>query len=196
MTFQPVWVRDCSDDIDSSIVLDWEEENNMLALYTGCETDLQGYAYIRKLNAANGELLWEHSYPCLTDRDVSGGVLGTPIVGRGDISDLVIFWVGKLRGDLSGIALVAYDKETGDVVWERIMPYFGWSSPVGVYTEEGRGYILVCDAAGRVYLFRGSSGELLDTINIGGNVEASPAVYGNMVVVGTRSNSICGIRIS
>ena len=76
------------------------------------------------------------------------------------------------------------------------MPYYGWSSPVGVYTEDGRGYIVVCDAAGRMFFVRGATGELLDTIHLGDNVEASPAVYGNMIVVGTRGQRIFGIRIS
>ena len=196
MTFTPVWARDCTDDTDTAIVLDWEEETQTLALYTGCQTDYQGVSYLRKLNAENGDLLWEHSYPCLTDRAVSGGLLATPVIGRGDMSKLVVFWVGKVSGKGGGGALVAFDKVSGDIVWEKIMPSYGWSSPVGVYTEDGKGYIVVCDAAGRMYLIRGTSGETLDSIQLGSNVEASPAVYGNMIVVGTRGNAIFGIKMT
>ena len=196
MTFEPVWARDCTDDIDSSVVLDWEEDNQMLALYTGCETDYQGFAYIRKLNAENGELLWEHSYPCLRDTSVSGGVLGTPVAGRGDISGLVIFWVGKVTGMGGGGVLVAFDKISGDIVWETVLPSYGWSSPTNVYTGDGKGYIVVCDATGKMFLVRGTTGEVLDSMDLGGNVEASPAVYGSTIVVGTRGQRIYGIRVS
>ena len=196
MTYQPVWARDCTDDTDASIVLDWEEENMLLALYTGSQTDYQSNAYLRKLNAENGELLWEHSYPCLTDTSVSGGLLATPVTGKGDISDLVVFWVGKVTGRSGYGALVAFDKVSGEVVWENIMAAYGWSSPVALYTEDGRGYLIVCDAVGRMYLIRGRTGELLDTIHLGTNIEASPAAYGNFIVVGTRGQQIFGIRVS
>ena len=76
------------------------------------------------------------------------------------------------------------------------MPSYGWSSPVGVYNEDGKGYIVVCDAVGRMFLVRGTTGEILDSIHLGDNVEASPAVFGNMVVVGTRGCVIYGIRMS
>ena len=196
MTFSPVWARDCTDDTDAAIVLDWEEKTQTMALYTGCQTDYQGFAYIRKINAENGDLLWEYSYPCHTDLAVSGGVLGTPVAGRGDMSHLVVFWVGKVIGRGGGGALVAFDKVSGEVVWEKIMPNYGWSSPVGVYNEDGKGYLIVCDAVGMMYLIRGTTGEILDSISLGSNIEASPAVYGNTIVVGTRGNAIFGIKIS
>ena len=196
MTFEPIWARDCTDDTDASIVLDWEEETQTLALYTGCQTDYQKFAYIRKLNAANGELLWEYSYQCYTDTAVSGGVLATPVIGRGDMSNLVVFWVGKVIGMGGGGALVAFDKISGEVVWETILPNYGWSSPVGIYTEDGKGYIAVCDSVGKMFLVRGATGEVLDTITLNGNVEASPAVYGDTIIVGTRGQRIYGIRVS
>ena len=196
MTFTPVWARDCTDDTDVAVALDWEEETQTLALYTGCQTDYQRNAYFRKLNAENGELLWEHFYPCYTDTAVSGGVLATPVIGRGDMSRLVVFWVGKVIDMGGGGALVAIDKITGEIVWEKIMPSYGWSSPVGIYNEDGKGYIAVCDAAGRMHLIRGTTGETLDSISLGSNVEASPAVYGDTIIVGTRGCVIYGIKIS
>ncbi|MCL1835545.1 MAG: pyrrolo-quinoline quinone [Oscillospiraceae bacterium] len=199
MTFTPVWVRDCTDDTDASPVLDWEEENGLLALYTACGVEYQGaggLAYIRKLNAENGDLLWEHTYPCHLDIAVSGGVLATPVVGRGDMSHLVIFWVAKVRNMGGGGVLVAFDKYTGEIVWENVLPSYGWSSPVAVYTDAGTGYLVVCDASSTMFLVRGTTGEILDKFRTGSNAEASPAVYGNMVVVGTRGCIIFGVRIS
>ena len=201
MTFTPIWIRDCTDDTDSTIVLEWEEDTQMLALYTGSKVDTRGQgtsgtAYIRKLNAENGELLWEYSYPCYAEPGLAGGNLATPILGKENMSDLVVFWVGKLRGMNAGGALVALDKHSGEVIWEKLLPNYGWSSPIDIYTDDGRGYVVVCDSVGRMYLVRGSTGDILDTINLGSNVEASPAAFGNTIIVGTRGQRIYGIRVS
>ena len=199
MTLTPVWVRDCTDDTDASPVLDWEEENEMLALYTACGVEYQGaggLAYIRKLNAENGDLLWEYTYPCLLDIAVSGGVLATPVIGQGDMSNLAVFWVAKVRNMGGGGVLVAFDKYSGEVVWETVLPCYGWSSPAAVYTDSGTGYLVVCDADSAMFLIRGATGEVLDKFRTGNNTEASPAAYGNMVVVGTRGCVMFGVRIS
>ena len=47
-----------------------------------------------------------------------------------------------------------------------------------------------------MYLLDGLTGEVLDMINLGGNIEASPAVYEGRIVVGTRTNQIFGIKLS
>jgi hypothetical protein len=36
---------------------------------------------------------------------------------------------------------------------------------------------------------------VLFTLDLETNIEASPAAYGNMIVVGTRGERICGVRI-
>ncbi|SKC82258.1 hypothetical protein SAMN02194393_03734 [Maledivibacter halophilus] len=64
-----------------------------------------------------------------------------------------------------------------------------------MHIKEGEAYILQCDSAGKMYLIEGSSGEILDKISLGSNVEGSPAVYENMIVVGTRGQRIYGIKI-
>jgi len=198
ITMEPVWVFAAGDDTDASIVLDWEAEHERLALYTGTQVDLQGsggHAFIRKLDAANGQVLWEHAIPCHFNSSFNGGVLATPVVGQHDISELVIFWVAQVVGRGGGGALIAYDKESGEIVWERILPSFGWSSPNVVYTDDGRSYLIVGDSVGDLRLIRGTTGEVLYRISLGGNIEASPAVYGNYLVVGTRGQRIFGIEI-
>jgi len=199
-TLEPVWVFDAGDDTDASLVLDWEEDNQRLVLYTGTQVDLQGSggsAFIRKLNAANGEVLWEYSVRCYFNPNFNGGVTATPVVGKHDISDLVIFWVAQVIGRGGGGALIAFDRQSGEVVWERILPAFGWSSPVAVYTEDGQSFLIVSDSVGDVRLIRGATGEVLYRISLagGGNIEASPAVFGNFIVVGTRGQRIFGIEI-
>ncbi|MCL2409236.1 MAG: PQQ-binding-like beta-propeller repeat protein [Oscillospiraceae bacterium] len=198
-TLEPVWVFNAGDDTDATIVLEWSEETQQLYLYTATQVDLQGpggRAFIRKLNASNGQVIWEYSYPCLHNPRVNGGVTATPVLGQHDISDLVIFWVAMITGRGGGGALTAFDRQTGEIVWENIMPHFGWSSPVAVYTDDGTSYIIVSDSTGNMFLLRGTTGEILYRINLGANVEASPAVWGNMIVVGTRGERIFGIEIS
>ena len=42
----------------------------------------------------------------------------------------------------------------------------------------------------------GLSGELLDSMQLGGLIEASPAVFQSTVVIGTRVMSIWGVRLN
>jgi hypothetical protein len=53
-----------------------------------------------------------------------------------------------------------------------------------------------CDSAGRVFLFDAKNGEVLDTITLNGNVEGSPVIFNDMVVVGTRGMRIYGIKLT
>ena len=46
-----------------------------------------------------------------------------------------------------------------------------------------------------MFLIEGTTGKVLDTLDLETNIEASPAAYGNMVVVGTRGERICGVRV-
>ena len=116
------------------------------------------------------------------------------MLGRGDISDLVIFPIARTPS-VKGGKLVAMSKKDGSEKWVLRQKHYAWSSPVAVYDEEGHAYIIQCDSAGDMTLIKGSTGEILDCVNLGANIEASPAVYGDMVVVGTRGQKICGVRI-
>ena len=89
---------------------------------------------------------------------------------------------------------MAIDTETGEIAWEKEMDNYAWSSPVAVYGEDGKARIITCDSVGNMMMLD-SKGELLTTINLGSNIEASPAVFNDMLVVGTRGCAICGIKI-
>lgn len=194
-TLKPVWVRDVTDDTDSTTAL--EEENNGVSLYTACEIDHHGdngASFIRKLNALSGELLWEKKVKAKYDAKTNGGALASPVVGQNDIENLVIYNIAK-TGKGNASTLFALDKETGEEVWTVQMKNYCWSSPVAVYTQEGKSYIVQCDSAGYMFLFEGTTGKQLDRIALGANIEASPAIYENMIVVGTRGQQIYGIKI-
>jgi len=66
---------------------------------------------------------------------------------------------------------------------------------VAVYTDTGKAYIVICDSVGRVRLVD-AKGNILDTLEFGSNIEASPALFNNTLVVGTRGQQIYGIKIS
>ena len=115
------------------------------------------------------------------------------------MAGLIIFNVtAEVKGSSTTSRLVALDKETGKLVWDYDMDISGWSpsSPVPVYTEDGKGYIVQCDRAGDVALIDGATGEAADVLNVGDNFEATPAIYGNMIVIGSKLHHIFFIEIS
>ena len=195
-TLKTVWIRDVIDDTDSTTAL--EEDENGVYLYTANEVDHHkeaGASYIKKLDAFTGELLWEKKIPCFYDSHTNGGALASPVLGKHDISDVVIYNIAKTNSKTSGSALIALDRKTGREKWRADMKFYSWSSPVAVYTKEGKAYIIQCDAGGFMNLFEGSTGKKLHSLPLEANIEASPAVYDNMIVVGTRGSKIWGIRI-
>lgn len=194
-TLTPVWTANVTDDTDATVALDPQPGGGVL-LFTGCEVDLQksgGKAYLRGFNALTGELLWEYAEACAYDADVNGGLLGSPLVGQHDISGLVIFHVAKVYE--GGGALIALDKHTGEVAWYQKLPRYGWSSPVAIYDGDGKSHIIVGDSGGTLRLLDGLTGEPISTLSLEGNIEGSPAVFGDMLVIGTRGRRIYGVRI-
>lgn len=199
-TLEPVWIFDAEDDTDSTIVIDEEEDG--VFIYTANEVDRRcagtgkttAPASIRKINALTGELVWQRDYTCYYRKDINGGVLGTPLVGKNDIDDIIIYPICFTGSQYDG-KLVALDKKTGEEVWVRNLSAYSWSSPVDFLGSDGKTYGIFCDFKGDMHLFDPKTGEDLDVINLGGNIESSPAIYGNMAVVGSYAQKIYGIRI-
>ena len=80
-------------------------------------------------------------------------------------------------------------------MWEHVAAY-AWSSPVCVYNSDGTGRVLYASSGGKLYMLDGLTGETNDTIELStGCIEASPAVYNNTLVIGTRSCTIQGIKL-
>jgi outer membrane protein assembly factor BamB len=200
-TLEPVWIANVEDDTDSTIVL--EETDDGVFLYTGNEADIRclgkpqptsAACQLRKFNALTGELIWQKEYDCIYQYGVNGGLLSTPVIGKNDISDLVIFNICKTEDAQKG-RMVALDKKTGEEVWVRNLDYYSWSSPVDFMSDDGKTYMIFCDFSGKMHLMDPANGNIIDTISVGLNVEGSPAIYNDMVVVGTYAKKIYGIRI-
>ena len=72
------------------------------------------------------------------------------------------------------------------------------SSPVAVYNETGDAWIIQADMKGRLYLMNARTGEIQNTLDLNGEIQGSPAVYNNVLVIGTcgKDNAyMYGIRI-
>jgi outer membrane protein assembly factor BamB len=194
-TLTPIWVNDVSDDTDGTVVL--EKLKGELNLYTASEVDHQGnngFSYVRKIDATSGKILWENKYQCFYNEEVNGGALATPIVGKGDISGLAIYNIAR-HPQYNESLLLALDKNTGKEVWSLKLNNYCWSSPVALYDGLGKSYIVQCDSSGKAMLIEGASGKLLHSIELGSNVEGTPAAFNDTLVVGTRGAEIIGIKI-
>ena len=92
--------------------------------------------------------------------------------------------------------LVALNKKTGKQVWALRLENYIWSSPALVYdAETGAGYVIQGDSEGNLFFIDGLTGEILNTFEMDGNIEATPAVYNDILVLGTRNCSIYAVRI-
>lgn len=189
-TLKLVWVQDVLDDTNCSPVVDVEDGHPYIYISTSFHYGWRSYSTaeipIFKIDAETGEIVWRTDYTCYTVQDLSGGVQGTIAVGKNKLSDMIFVPIARTPGASSG-TLAALKKDTGEVIWEKETSMYSWSSPVDFYDADGNGYLLYCNSGFNMFLIDGKTGEQLNYMNLGGNIEASPAMYGNYAVVGTRA---------
>ena len=138
--------------------------------------------------------MWHTDYECTTDDGVSGGVQSTIACGKDSLADYIYVTVAKTSDNASGV-LACLRKSDGSKAWEDSSSY-AWSSPVCVYNKDGSGKVLYCNSTGDIRLLDGKTGKQEDVLSVSdGVIEASPAVYDNYAVVGTRDCKIWGIRL-
>lgn len=201
-TMELIWAQDTKDDSNSSPVFERiNEEQGYLytapSLHWTKDTNNKGSISIYKLDALTGEVIWEKPYDVYTQEGVSGGVQSTPLLGKPGTSleGLIIYSVSRTPNPGTGI-LVALDAETGAEMWRVTTDYYAWSSPVAVYDDDGTGYVILGDSGGKLHFLDGSTGTELHTLKLNGNIEASPAVFNDILVLGTRKEMIYGIKIN
>lgn len=189
-TLKLIWVQDVLDDTNCTPVVDIEDGHPYIYISTsfhmGWRSSYKAEIPIWKIDAETGEVVWKTSYDCYTVADLSGGVQGTIAVGKNKLSDMIFVPVARTPGAGSG-TLVALKKSTGEKVWERETAVYSWSSPVDFYDNDGNGYLAYCNTGYNLYLIDGKTGEVLDQMDLGGNIEASPVMYNNYIVIGTRA---------
>lgn len=195
-TMKTVWAMDGGDNIDAAMALDMDGESSV-SLYTGNTAynrlGSKKNVTIRRMNALTGETVWTYDIKCDYDKNQLSGCKASPVIGQNKISDLVYFTVNKVNG--GGSKLLALDKQTGRLVWEYAMKDESISSPVAVYNENGDAWIIQGDEGGNLTMLNARTGSVRSTINLGGPIEASPAVYKDYLVVGTcgkgSANMVC-----
>jgi outer membrane protein assembly factor BamB len=199
-TFEPVWMARLGDDTDVTTTV--SEEPDGVFVYTANQVDARLKAQgsgtansnIRKFNALTGELVWQVDVPAMYQYYINGGALATPLVGKDDISDLIIFNIALTGGTNKG-TLIAIHKQTGETVWKKELDSYSWSSPVDILSDDGKTWGLLCGYGGFMQLFDPKTGEIVDSVSLEGNIESSPAVYNDMAVVGSYAKKIFGVRI-
>ncbi|MBE6934590.1 MAG: pyrrolo-quinoline quinone [Ruminococcaceae bacterium] len=196
-TMKLVWAQEIKDDLNATAVFDWGKDNKgYLYLATSVEY-AKNTSYMYKLSAVTGEIIWEKSMgDVVYNKNVSGGALSSPLLGKKGTpyEGMIFFHIAKTPSEYEG-TMLAMDAETGNILWQKTMKYC-WSSPVAIYSEDGNAYLIIFDSVGNAHLMDGKTGNVLDMINIGSNVEASPSVFNDMLVVGTRGQKVYGIKIS
>lgn len=219
-TMTTVWAVETGDAVRAAIALDLDEDSGTLWLYTANtitnRTKKTGEVTIRRYNAMTGEVSWELPVTCLRksgkkdsdNKDVTAGVVASPVIGQNQLGDLVYFTLSSVdasdaesltgKTGMQAAVLLALNKETGEVVWAKPMDAYSYSSPVAVYNEAGRGWIVQGCSNGTLYLLDGRTGETINTLQVEGIIEGSPAVYGDMMVFGTTGKNksyIYGVKL-
>lgn len=201
-TMQLVWAQDTKDDSNSTPVFQWDESGETGYIYTApslhwtANASNSGMSSIYKLDAKTGEIVWQKTYRCNTVPGVSGGVQSSPLLGQSgtDIEGIIYYTIARTPGLYNGV-LIAMDTQTGKMLWRHSMKHYTWSSPAAVYTETGKSYIVLSDSNGNMSLLDGLTGSVYSTVNLGSNIEASPAVFEDTIVVGTRGQKIYAIKV-
>ncbi len=202
-TLTSVWAVDTEDNVDSTPALD-VEDGTAVALYTGNtianRTGKTAACTIRRLNALTGETEWTYEAPELIyqSKNAKTGVYASPVVGQESISDRVIFTVSY--GNDAPSRVFALEKKTGKVIWETALEGLSISSPVAVYNEAGDAWIVQAEQNGKIHLINASSGKIVNSLQLTASeenaeleIEASPAVYGNLMVIGTTGKNAGGV---
>lgn len=200
-TMTAVWAADVGDNTDAALALDMDE-NGAVSLYTGntayARNKSKTPVTLRSLNALTGESNWTYTVSCAYNANQLSGLKASPLVGDNAIDDLVIFTVNMTDGGKKS-RVIALNKQTGKLVWEQVLDCNAVSSPVAVYNAEGTAWVIQAGQDGVLRLMNGRTGAVLSTLDLGGEIQGSPAVYNDILVIGTcsKNNSyMYGIRIN
>ncbi len=208
-TMKTVWAVNTGDSVESTVALDFNSSGG-LDLYTAnlLSKRKKGDAQIRCLDAMSGEVKWTAEFEVKKDakNKTVSGFRASPVVGEHDLGSLVYYTVNGLSEEGAAAlglqdataALIVLDKRTGNKIWAKPLNGTAYSSPVAVYDESGYGWIIQCCGDGSILLMDGMTGRTVSELTVKGAIEGSPAVYNDMMVVGTTEkgeNHIYGIRI-
>ena len=193
------WCTDLLDDTNCTPVLEVDENGHpYLYISTSFRYGLRGYYNVEvpvwKIDAVTGEKVWERRYSCYTEEGVSGGSQASFALGKGELDGILYVAMARYPNPGTG-QLIAIDTDTGEELWTYESGY-AWSTPTVFYDTAGHGYVLYTSAIeGSIYLLDGLTGEVYDSFYFGVTMEASPIVYNNRLVIGTRIYDLYGIEL-
>ena len=185
-TLSPLWAVNLGDTIISTPALDVLEDGSV-ALYISTNRYSSEAAKVFKINALSGEIIWEYA---LEGGERNFGFKASPVIGQNSLSDVVIYTASKSK-ELSTV--FALNKNSGNVVWSTDLTTPTSSSPVAVYNEKGEAWILQAQENGEIHLLN-SKGVIKNTLKLEGEITASPAVYGDLMVIGTTGRNTGGLH--
>ncbi|MCB9373453.1 MAG: PQQ-binding-like beta-propeller repeat protein [Microthrixaceae bacterium] len=167
------------DDTDASVVIDRQGMLYVASEYERGNARSAEVGQIMKLDPTRPDdpLVW--SIPDLGTNPA--GVWATPAIHRG------MLYVPTDGGRLLGV-----DRRTGQIVWEKSLPGPTWQSPVVVDDV-----LLQGDCNGFLHAYDVSSPRVdppeLWTVELGGCIESTPAVWKGRIYVGTRAGRFFAI---
>ena len=198
-TLELVWVQDILDDSNCSPVIDLENGHPYLYVSTsyhyGWRSSGKETVPVWKIDGETGEVVWRHDFTCYSESGVSGGVQGTLAIDENSI----YVPVAKTGNNMNAGLLVSLDKKTGDTNWEFTTNIYSWGSPIRFNDASGNKYLIYntgYSSTGYIYLMNADTGEVYDSRDLHGNVEASGVVFENWLVIGHRSCRIFGVPLT
>ena len=198
-SLETLWAVNTDDAVQAAISLDMDE-NGQLWLYTAntLQNRSKGSCDIRRFNASTGEESWVLSVDSVKKpkNEKISGAMASAVIGEHDLDGLVYYALSNVSesgarsifGDGASACegvLLALDKASGRILWAQELESYAYASPVAVYSEAGRGWIIQPSADGTITLLDGLTGNVLNTLKVEGTIEGSPAVYGSTMVIGT-----------
>ena len=198
-TMQPVWVQDLLEDINSSPVLEQTPDGG-LCLYVattlkyGYNDANIGEACLYKLDAVTGEIIWKKPYEVHTVLGLAGGFLSSGALGEGPVGNAIFYTVSK-SPSVDSSYLVSIDRVSGEELWKREFPCDAWSSGCLLYDRDGQAWLVQCFGNGDILLIDAKTGVTKSQVHMGANIESTPAIVGNHLVVGVRDERIIGLRL-
>ena len=200
-TLEIEWRFDCLDDTNCTGTLELDETGHpyiylSTSFHLGWRSSSTATIPVWKIDAVTGKEVWHHDYTCYSESGLSGGVQGSLSLGTGPLEGILYVAMARYPDGGNGQCL-ALNKETGEEIWTFTSDSYSWSTPTCFYDTAGRGYVLYTSCIqGQMFLLDGLTGEQLDAIHFNSTMEASPVVYNNTVVLGTRSQEIFGIQLT
>lgn len=197
-SLEVIWMQDVVDDTNCSPVLEKEGDKIYIYISTSLhwtQSNGRGDIPVFKIDAETGEIVWKQTFNCSTVTDISGGVQGTIALGKNDCADLIYVPLAHFPNNFRG-GIAALKKDTGEQVWFYDGTNYTWSSPVVVTGADGNSVVINADVSGELVMLDAKTGELIRKITPGSLVEASPAVYNDMLVLGLRNQKIKGIKLT